>query len=61
MKTPIIPVFICILYSCNQPTPLNQNVNELTLRISVFTPSDNENPEQLTHIKEELVVPPLFT
>lgn len=60
MKTLLIPVFICIFYSCNQPTPSNQNVNGHITRISVFTPSDNENPEQLTHITEELVDPPFL-
>lgn len=60
MKTLIIPVFVFILYSCNQSPPSTQNVNGVTPGISVFTPSNNENPDNLKHIKQELVVPPFL-
>ncbi|HAC15136.1 MAG TPA: nitrite reductase, copper-containing [Bacteroidetes bacterium] len=63
MKKLIIPVLCCFLYSCNQPEPsyqTNQNVNEPNSRNSVFTLSDDGNPDDLKHVKSELVAPPFF-
>lgn len=60
MRTLIFPFFICIFYSCNQQAPSNQTMNGVSQGISVFTPSDNENPDNLKHIKEELVAPPFL-
>lgn len=51
MKKLIAPILICMLSACNQ-TALN--------RISVFENSDIKNPDNLKHIKEELVVPPFL-
>lgn len=58
MKTLIIPFFIFFLYSCDRPTSSNQNVNGHAQKVSVFETSDNENPDNLKHIKQELVAPP---
>lgn len=60
MKILIIPAFVFILYSCNQSPLSNQNVNGVAPGISVFTPSNNENPDNLKHIKQALVVSPFL-
>jgi nitrite reductase (NO-forming) len=58
MKTLIVPILLCILYSCNQPTTSNKNANGNSQTVSVFEPLDKENTDNLKHIKEELVAPP---
>lgn len=58
MKLLIITVFICILYSCNQPS--SSNHNDSKSKVSVFTPSENEDLEELKHITQEMVAPPLL-
>ena len=62
MKLLIVPVLICLLSSCNQTTSSNQvqNTNRVSKRISVFASSDNESPDNLKHITEELVAPPFL-
>ncbi len=60
MKTLIIPLLFCTLYSCNQQTSSNKNVNGHSQTVSVFEPSNNENPDNLKHIKQELVAPPFL-
>jgi nitrite reductase (NO-forming) len=58
MKKLIVPVLICLLTACNERTSVNQNTEGSSKRISVFETTDNENPDNLKHIKEELVAPP---
>lgn len=62
MKILIVPVLICVLAACNQPTSVDQKQNpEGTPKsISVFEVADKENPNNLKHITEELVAPPLL-
>ena len=60
MKILLLTILFYILYSCNQPTSSNQNVNRHSQTVSVFETSDNENPDNLKHIKEELVAPPFL-
>lgn len=62
MKSIIILVLACMLGACNQTTSFNknQNVEGASKTISVFEASDSENPDNLKHIKEELVAPPLL-
>lgn len=51
-----------LLGACNQPTSSNQkqNTEGISKVISVFEAPANENPDNLKHIKEELVAPPLL-
>jgi len=60
MKTLIIPILLCILYSCNQQAPQKgeQNQNTNSSVVSVFDDSQKGNPENLKHVTEELVAPP---
>ncbi|HKK12166.1 MAG TPA: copper-containing nitrite reductase [Flavobacteriaceae bacterium] len=62
MKVIIILVLICTLSACNQPSSSNQKqYTEGRLKpTSVFDSSDNENPDNLKHITEELVAPPFL-
>ena len=60
MKTLIILILFSILCSCNQPTSSNQSMNGHSQTVSVFETLDNENPDNLKHIKEELVAPPFL-
>lgn len=62
MKKIIAVVLICIIGSCNQPSSSNHNQynDGVAKTISVFQPSDNVGPNNLKHIIEELVVPPLL-
>ncbi|MGK2865017.1 MAG: multicopper oxidase domain-containing protein [Chitinophagaceae bacterium] len=60
MKTLIIPILFCILYSCNQPTSSNQKGNGQSQTVSVFENSGKENPDNLKHINQELVAPPFL-
>lgn len=62
MKILIIPALICLLGACNQPSSVNQNQNTEGIpdRISVFEKVEKENPENLKHITEQLVAPPLL-
>lgn len=58
----IITVLVCLLGACNQPTTSNQKqkTEGSSKTTSVFEVADNENPENLKHIKEELVAPPFL-
>lgn len=59
MKTLVIPALMCLLSACNQGASDGaQNVNGVSKSNSVFDLSFNENPDNLTHITEELVAPP---
>ncbi|MEO8514450.1 MAG: copper-containing nitrite reductase [Ignavibacteria bacterium] len=60
MKTIILAFLVCLLYSCNQQTSLNQkkNLDTNSNTVSVFETPSNENPENLKHIKQNLVAPP---
>lgn len=60
MKAIVLLSLICILTACNQQTPLNgeKNQNTNSTAISVFDDSQNDNPENLKHVTQELVAPP---
>lgn len=58
MKVLIIPIFIFLLSACNQSNPFNQNINKNANTPSVFESTGSERPEDLVHIKQELVAPP---
>ncbi len=59
MKILILPVLICLLSACNQPTSKHEpNIEGVSKHVSVFEATVNENPDNLKHITEELVAPP---
>ena len=53
MKIRILPVLICMLSACNQPSSSNQkqSTEDTPQRVSVFEPADKENPDHLKHIE----------
>jgi len=57
MKALFFPALACLLYACN-PASRQQQSNEQT--VSVFDTGSYSDPEQLKHVREELVAPPFL-
>lgn len=57
MKLSVIPILVFMLCACNQAKNSNQENSKAS--ISTIT-SDDENPDELEHVKQELVAPPFL-
>lgn len=62
MKTLVILTLTCMLVACNQQSSDNggKNKNGNSIAATVFDDGQNENPDNMKHVTEELVAPPLL-
>lgn len=61
MKSIILLVLVFVAVACEKSThSTGQNRSGTSKTISVFDVSDNLNPDNLKHVKQELVAPPFL-
>ena len=57
MKALFLPALACLLYACNPASRQQQSDGQT---VSVFDTGSYSDPEQLKHVREELVAPPFL-